>query len=99
MHNGNRTVLALLVSDNTVFESEQGVIPAGTDAFSSVESGANLANKNVAGQNFLTTVALHATSLTYTVATVSGTTASFFMSHVILPSGSYAVMDLTLMDV
>lgn len=62
-------------------QCEQGVVFATTDVLAGMEVGATLANNDVAGDDVLTTEALHAKSLGMRVAAVTGGAKTFFMSH------------------
>ncbi len=62
-------------------QSEQGVVFATADVLAGMEMGATLANDDVAGDDVLAAVALHAQSLSMRVAAVTGGAKTFFMSH------------------
>jgi hypothetical protein len=67
--------------DLAVDEREQGVIFALADTFAGVELGAQLANDDVASDNFLAAETLDAAALTVGIATVAAGALTFFMCH------------------
>ncbi len=67
-------------------QSEQGVVFAAANVLAGMEVGATLANNDVAGDNVLATIALHAKSLRMRIATITGGAKTFFMSHEYLPT-------------
>jgi hypothetical protein len=74
------------VANDPIAQGEEGEIPAEAHVVAWVDPRPALAHEDVAGHNLLTTKDLHATSLTVAVATVSGTTLTFFMSHCFFPA-------------
>ena len=67
--------------DVSIDQSEQSVIFALSDAFAWVPFVANLANKNVAGDDFFATELFYATTLCVGIATVPTGTLSLFVGH------------------
>ncbi len=63
-------------------QGKKGVVLADADTDTGMELGAALANKDIAGENQLTTVTLDAKPFRFRVAAVTGTAACFFMCHV-----------------
>lgn len=72
--------------DGTLAQSEQGVVLAAADVLAGVEVGATLTNDDVAGDNMLAAVTLHAKALRTGIATITGGAKTFFMSHFLLPA-------------
>lgn len=66
-----------------IFESEEGVIAADTDVFTWVKTGTALTNENVACENEFSTKFFDAEPLTMAIATVSGTSLTLFLCHLI----------------
>ncbi len=67
--------------DHAFHFREQSVIFAHTNAVASVELGAALTHDDVAGLDDLAAVQLHAKAFAFGIATVTGTTTSFFVCH------------------
>ena len=67
--------------DMAVLESEEGKIFPGTDVFASVKIRTDLTDQYVPGLNQFAAVFLYSSSLTFGIASIAATTASFFMSH------------------
>ncbi len=64
---------------------EEGVVLATAYVGTRVELGATLPDDDVASNNLLTTVYLHAKAFGFGIASVTCATTSFFMCHVYLP--------------
>lgn len=75
-----------LKHDLAVNQCEQGVILAAANVGTGVELGATLANQDIAGIHFLAAKAFDAKTLGNRIATVSCTTACFFMCHFTITS-------------
>ena len=75
-----------------VGEGEEGEISSATDVVTRVVLCAALTQDDVARHYCLTAKFLHAESLAVAVATISGSTLSFFVSHCyVLPKGLFGV--------
>jgi hypothetical protein len=62
-------------------ECEECVVPALPDTFARVELGAKLPHDDIAGDDLLAAVTLHAAALTVGIATVATGALTFFMCH------------------
>ena len=83
----NHTTSTLGELDGAFAQSEQRVVLAATDVLAGMEVGATLANDDVAGDDMLAAIALHAEALRAGVTTITGRTKTFFMCHFLyLPS-------------
>ena len=85
-HDAHALVHATLAEElfelhHAVALGEKGVIAAHADIGAGINHGAELTNNDVAGKNVLTAEALHASALTFTITTVAGAAACFFMCH------------------
>src|SRR4051812_39898534 len=73
---------AFAVEENLAIDQcEERVIFALTDAFAGVEFGAELADDDVAGDDFLSAEALYAAALTVGIPTVAARALTFFVCH------------------
>jgi len=72
--------------NHTVGSSKQCVVAAEPNIFSSVKMGATLTNNNVPRYRLLTAIEFDTQAFAFGIATISGTTTCFFMSHNFLPS-------------
>jgi hypothetical protein len=67
--------------DMAILEGEEGKIFPGTDVFSGVKIRTDLTDQYVPGLNQFAAVFLDSSSLTFGIASVTATTACFFVSH------------------
>ena len=67
--------------DHAVREREEGVVAADADVGSGAETGAALANEDVAGDDRLAAKFFHAEALADAIASVAYAALTFFMRH------------------
>jgi hypothetical protein len=76
---GKSANFANLVRYNTVTLGVKGVVTADHSAFASTLIEANLANDHLTGLNFLAAINLNTKTLSWTIASIFGGTAGFYV--------------------